>query len=98
MSELHLLHVLSKSPIPVAQQKQHGWKTGDVVFAKPASASPPGRFIVLDANKDGRVMALKMKAKSEEAEERGEYMHLGSSGLNLSEPGLDFGNPANSLC
>jgi hypothetical protein len=89
MSVLHLLHLLSEPPIPVAQETQHGWKMGEVVFAQLESASLPGLFIALDANSDGSVMALKLKATTKEAEENEEYVHLG---LNMSEPGIDFGN------
>lgn len=98
MSAVHLLRILSEPPIPVSQQKENGWKTGDVLLSM--SVIPPDRFLVLDANEDGRVIALKLKSISEDtaAEGKGEYVSLGPKGLNFSEAGFDFGKVAKSLC
>jgi hypothetical protein len=90
--EYHLLYVLSEPPITVVQQTPHGWKAGDVLLAKQAPVSAADRFLVLDVNEHGRVMALKIAAMSGHIEKMGEYVHLGSKGLDLSEDGFDLSN------
>ena len=90
--EYHLLYVLSEPPITVAQQTPHRWKAGDILLAKHAPVSAPDRFVVLDVNELGRVMALKIAAMSGQIEKVGEYVHLGSKGLDLSEDGFDLSN------
>jgi hypothetical protein len=64
-SEYHLLYVLSEPPIPVAQTKLHGWSVGDVLSSPDNPAlSSSDRFVVLDVNENGRIMALKISEMS----------------------------------
>lgn len=93
--EYHLLFVLSEPPISVPQAKPHGWISGDVLV-------PPGdnstrissdRFLVLDVNKHGRAMALKLSKMSPYMNHHTEYIELGPKGLDILEPELGLGIP-----
>ena len=60
-AEYHLLYILSEPPIPVAKQKVHKWIPGNVLSAPKNSAIPPtDRFVVLDGDTDGRMVALRI--------------------------------------
>src|SRR6266496_5836730 len=90
-SEYHLLYVLSEPPIPVAQQKLHGWSIGDVLSTPQNPAiSSSDRFLVLDVNKDGRVMALKIPEMSANLDPAAKYT-VELKELGVSESILDSG-------
>jgi len=60
-AEYHLLYILSEPPIPVAKHKVHRWIPGNVLSAPRNSAIPPSdRFVVLDGDTDGRMVALRI--------------------------------------
>jgi len=58
--EFHLFHVLSEPPVPVAKRKLHRWTAGDVLAAPKNSALSSERFVVLDGDADGRMVALRV--------------------------------------
>lgn len=90
----HLLYVLSEPPVPVAQKRLHGWNASDVLTVPQNPAFPSSdRFLVLDVNKQGRVMALQISEFSATTEIPGKHVEIGPNGLNLSEPGFGSGNP-----
>jgi hypothetical protein len=91
--EYHLLYVLSEPPVPVAQKKSHGWHASDVLSVPQDPASPSSdSFLILDVNKQGKIMALQISEMSTATERPGKYIEIGPKGLNLSEPGLSTGN------
>ena len=93
-SEYHLLYVLSEPPIPVAQTKLHGWSIGDVLSPPQNSAlSSSDRFVVLDVNKDGRAMALKMSEMSAKLDLAARYTVIELKELGVSESILNSGIP-----
>ena len=94
-SEYHLLYVLSEPPISVAQTKLHGWSVGDVLSSSQnPSLSSSDRFVVLDVNKDGRVMALKMSEMSAKLDSLARYTVIELKELGVSGPILDSGIPS----
>lgn len=58
--EYHLFYVLSEPPVPVAKRRLHRWSSGDVVAAPKHSALQSERFVVLDSDADGRMLALRV--------------------------------------
>ena len=91
-SEYHLLYVLSEPPIPVAQTKLHGWNVGDVLSsAQNPALSSSDRFVILDADKDGRVIALKISEMSAKFDLSARYAVIEPKVLGVSEPILDSG-------
>ena len=91
-SEYHLLYVLSEPPVPVAQTKLHGWNVGDVLSSpKNPTLSSSNRFVVLDVNQDGRVMALKISEMSEKLDLSARHAVIELKELGLSEPILESG-------
>jgi hypothetical protein len=87
--EYHLLYVLSEPPISVAQKKAHGWISGDVlVSASHPTCASSDRFLVLDVNQHGRVMALKLSEMSTVVDKLADYVEMGPKGLDLFEPDL----------
>jgi hypothetical protein len=60
MQEFHLFHVLSEPPVPVARRRLHRWSSGDVVATTKNSALASERFVVLDGDADGRMLALRV--------------------------------------
>lgn len=93
--EYHLLYVLSEPPISIPQSKPHGWVSGDILVPPDTNTtcSSSDRFLVLDVNKHGRAMALKLSKLPTQMENRIEYVELGSNGLDLSEPESGLGIP-----
>jgi len=60
-AEYHLLYVLSEPPIPVAKYDVHRWIPGNVLSSPKSSAIPTtDRFVVLDCDADGRMVALRI--------------------------------------
>jgi hypothetical protein len=97
--EYHLLFVLSEPPISVPQAKPHGWISGDVLVppADNSTRISSDRFLVLDVNKHGRAMALKLSKMSPYMNYHTEYIELGPKGLDVFEPGLRLGIPLISV-
>jgi hypothetical protein len=58
--EYHLFYVLSEPPVPVAKRRLQRWSSGDVLAAPKNSALPSERFVVLDSDADGRMLALRV--------------------------------------
>jgi len=91
--EYHLLFVLSEPPISVPQAKTHGWISGDVLVPPQdnSTRTASDRFLVLDVNKHGRAMALKLSKMSPHMNYHAEYIELGPKGLDIFEPELGLG-------
>ena len=93
-SEYHLLYVLSEPLIPVAQTKLHGWSVGDVLSSPQNPAlSSSDRFVVLDVNQDGRVMALKISEMTAKLDLSARYAVIEVKELGISEPTFHSGIP-----